>query len=103
MVAEGRILNVQDGSIDMINSALFYDVKEELGKFSAELGRLNEPQLKVVETCPNVIYSLSHWSGKDGQRGACKDPIDCIRGLFLSGIDFSGGRQLVWRGSAFAR
>jgi len=102
MTPESRILGVQDGSIDMINSALFYDTKEEVGKFSASLGRLNEPSLRVVETCPNVIYSLSHWSGKDGQRGACKDPIDCVRGLFLSGIDFMGTDRFTWKGSVFA-
>jgi hypothetical protein len=100
MTPESRILGVQDGSIDMINSALYYDLETELGKFSGKLGRLNEPQLLVLETCPNVIYSLSHWSGKDGQKGACKDPVDCVRGLFLSGVDFGGANAYVWRKSA---
>lgn len=100
MTPESRILGVQDGSIDMINSALFYDKEEELGKFSKKMGRLNEPQLVVVETCPNVIYALSHWSGQDGQRGACKDPVDVVRGLFLSGIDYGGADQFRWRKQA---
>jgi phage terminase large subunit-like protein len=88
MTAESRILGAHDGSIDMINSALFYDLETPLGKFSAALGRLNRPQLQVVETCPNTIWALEHWSGLDGQRGSCKDPIDCIRGAFLSGINY---------------
>jgi hypothetical protein len=77
-----------DGSVDLINSALYYDVETDLGKFSPKLSRLNEPQLQVVETCPNTIYALEHWSGADGQKGACKDPIDCVRGLFLSSVNY---------------
>jgi hypothetical protein len=88
MTAESRILGAHDGSIDMINSALFYDLETPLGKFSAAFGRLNRPQLQVVETCPNTIWALEHWTGLDGQRGACKDPIDCLRGAFLSGINY---------------
>jgi hypothetical protein len=88
MTPESRILGAKDGSIDMINSALFYDGGEELGKFSAKLAGLNEPQLQVVETCPNVIYALEKWSGVDGQKGACKDPVDCLRGCFLSGVNY---------------
>jgi len=97
-VAESRIFGVADGSIDMINSALFYDVETPKGKFSAKLGRLNEPQLLVVETCKNVIYSLSHWSGKDGQKGASKDPIDCLRMMFLSRVEYVPEDAYKWKG-----
>jgi hypothetical protein len=90
MVPESRILGAKDGSIDMINSALYYDVETELGKYSAKLSRMNEPQLQVLDTCPNTIYSLEHWTGRDGQKGACKDFIDCIRGAFLSSVNFVG-------------
>jgi hypothetical protein len=81
MTAESRILGVKDGSIDMINSALYYDVETPIGQFSATLGKLNEPQLQILETCPNTIDALGRWTGKDGQKGACKDPIDDVRGL----------------------
>ncbi len=90
MVSEKRILTSgeNDGSLDMINGALYYDTAIPLGRFSAELGRVNEPRLKVLETCPNVIYALQNWTGEDGAHGACKDPIDVLRGLFLSELDF---------------
>ena len=88
MVPEAKILGTRDGSIDMINSALRYDPEIELGKWDAKRGRLNVPQLQVVETCPNTIYALEHWTGQDGQRGACKDPIDVIRGAFLSRVNY---------------
>ena len=88
MVPESKILGAKDGSIDMINSALFYDVDTELGKFSPSLGRLNQPKLQIVDTCPNTIWALEHWTGEDGQRGACKDPIDVVRGAFLSQVNY---------------
>jgi hypothetical protein len=106
MVAgKGRIISYEqnDGSVDMINSALYYDVETELGKWSAKLGRLNEAQLQIVDTCPNVIWSLEHWTGIDSQRGACKDPIDCIRGLFLTSVNYVGTDQYAWRGGGIPR
>jgi hypothetical protein len=103
MTAESRILGVKDGSIDMINSALYYDVETPIGQFSAALGKLNEPQLQIVETCPNTIDALGRWTGKDSQKGACKDPIDCIRGAFLSSINFVGIDQNSWQGGGIPR
>lgn len=98
MTPESKILGARDGSIDMINSALHYDVETEIGKYSAKLSRLNEPQLLVVDTCPNTIYALEHWTGKDGQKGACKDPIDVVRGAFLSSVNFVGDEMYSFVG-----
>jgi hypothetical protein len=94
MTAEKSILGNNDGSLDMINSALYYDLETPVGSFSGSLARLNEPQLLVTENCPNTIFALKNWTGKDGQHGACKDPIDCLRGLFLSELDFISGEML---------
>ena len=102
----GRIIKQSgssDGSVDLINSALFYDVETEIGKWSKELGRLNEPQLQIVETCPNTIDSLGRWTGDDGQKGACKDPVDCVRGLFLTSVNFVGTNQYVFQGGGIPR
>lgn len=98
MVAEAKILGTRDGSIDMINSALYYDPDIELGKWDAKRGRLNMPQLQVVETCPNTIWALEHWCGTDGQRGACKDPVDIIRGAFLSRCNYVDETMNAWVG-----
>jgi hypothetical protein len=70
-----------DGSLRMINDRLFFDVKRPID-------HTNSPRLFVVETCPNVIYSLKEFTGKDGQHGACKDPIDCLRQFVLSGSEY---------------
>lgn len=103
MTGESKILGARDGSIDMINSALFYDIETEIGKWSASLARLNVPKLQVVETCPNTIYALEHWTGVDGQRGACKDPIDVIRGAFLSGVNYVDETIGVFTGGGIPR
>lgn len=88
MTGEKNIMNANDGSIDMINSALYYDQEVLLGEFSPDLARLNEPQLLVTENCPNTIWGLTNWTNNDGQHGACKDPIDCIRGFYLSELEY---------------
>jgi hypothetical protein len=102
---KGRIIGLEknDGSIDLINSALYYDVECALGKFNAKLGRLNVPQLRVVETCPNVIYALEHFTGQDGQKGACKDPIDVLRGVFLSSVNYVGAEMYNFVGGGIPR
>jgi hypothetical protein len=102
---KGRIIGGEnnDGSIEMINSALFYDIDTEIGKWSAKLGRINEPQLQIVETCPNVIDALSNWTGEDGQKGARKDPIDVIRGMFLSRVNFVGEDMYSFKGGGIPR
>ena len=101
----GRIIGAEnnDGSIDLINSALFYDVDTEIGKFSSKYAKLNEPQLQVVETCPNTIDAMEYWTGEDGQKGARKDPIDCIRGMFLSQVNFQGADMFQWKGGGIPR
>jgi hypothetical protein len=65
----------------MINDRLFYDAKRAID-------HTNQPRMYVVETCPNVRYALKEWTGKDGQHGACKDPIDCVRMLVLGGSEY---------------
>lgn len=70
-----------DGSIRMINGKLFYDV-------TRPVDLTNSPKLFVVETCPNTVYSLREWTGKDGGHGACKDPIDNLRMFVLSGSEY---------------
>lgn len=41
----------------------------------------NEPQLFISARCENLLYSLREWTGEDGDKGACKDPVDCLRYL----------------------
>lgn len=92
--AEKSIFGSENGSIDMLNSKLYYDLDVEIGKFSPQMARLNEPQLLVTENCRNTIFSLSSWTNKDGQHGASKDPIDVCRMIVLNELDFLSDSML---------
>lgn len=61
-----------DERVLIINDLLCYnrEIPLERGK--------NHPKLMVHEDCRNLIYSLREWTGLDGQKGACKDPIDAL-------------------------
>jgi hypothetical protein len=74
-------------ALRLINDALYYN-KEQPIDFN------NQPHLYVVETCPNTIYALKNWTGKDGQHGACKDPIDCLRMMVLCGSGYCDEKML---------
>jgi len=63
-----------DEGVALINDALSYDQNQPVTV-------LNQPKLFVSEECDNLIYSLREWTGADGDKGASKDPIDCLRYL----------------------
>jgi hypothetical protein len=87
--SEAKLFNdSSDGSLRLINDSLYYNRDEPLSS-------VNEPKLFVCDTCPNTIYSLKTWTGMDGQRGASKDPIDCIRMLVLSRSEYVSEEMLA--------
>ena len=47
-----------------------------------------------------MIYALENWTGADGEKGACKDPVDLLRYLFMSECedDGAGGPDASGRG-----
>lgn len=67
----------QAEGVELIKSALYYDPTREIGTGNA-------PKLYISSRCQNLIFALRTFTGKDGQRGACKDPIDCLRYLLLA-------------------
>jgi hypothetical protein len=69
--AAGR--SISEG-VGIINDWLFWKQGEPLSPS-------NRPQLMVSAACENLIYSLREWTGQDGDKGATKDPIDCLRYL----------------------
>ena len=60
--------------LTIINDWLNYDQAEPVDV-------MNEPNLYISRDCGNLIYSLQEWTGRDGERGATKDPIDTLRDL----------------------
>ncbi len=43
-------------------------------------------KLYISEACKNVIFALQYYTGADGQKGACKEAIDCLRYGLESGM-----------------
>ena len=68
-------LRIEEG-VALINDALAHDPGQPLSP-------INEPKLYVSKKCENLIYSLREWTGADGEKGASKDPIDCLRYLMV--------------------
>jgi hypothetical protein len=60
----------------------------------------NSPHLFIAESCRNTIFAMSTWMNVEGQKGACKDPIDCLRMFFLS--EFAEGAPAVAVQAGFA-
>jgi hypothetical protein len=85
---------VEDGSA-MVEDALAWDREKPLSFF-------NEPKLYVARSCVNLIFALKVWTGQDGQKGATKDPIDCLRMGFLKGCEFVPAGRGMAGGSAGA-
>jgi len=52
------------------------------------LSTFNHPNLYICEDCRNIIFALNTWTGNDGQKGACKDPVDVVRYYFLKKLEY---------------
>lgn len=76
-----------------INDALSYDATKPITG-------INEPKLYIVDDLENLIWCLSEHTGMDGDKGASKDPIDCLGMLMTSNLCYVGdGFQAVGGGS----
>ena len=80
-----------DQRTSAINSLLSYDATQPLTP-------LNEPSLYITKDCSNLIYALSEHTGRDGQKGASKDPIDCLGMLLVSSLAYVGHGGFDCRG-----
>jgi hypothetical protein len=73
---------------ETIKDALWFNMDRPLDAV------MNAPQLYVSEACGNLIWALANYTGRDGAKGACKDPIDCLRYLLMSGPMYVGAQAL---------
>jgi len=76
--------------VSLINSMLDYD---------SEKG--TEPMLFISSACPALIFSLTVWTGKDEKKGACKDPIDCLRWIAVAGLEDVGESLMLVEPSGY--
>lgn len=84
--------------IDLINDMLDYDTERPIGEWSPRLGRINEPLMKISRNCPNLIFALKIYTGRDGQKGAVKEFIDVLRYFLLADLHYVGPNAFQWRG-----
>jgi hypothetical protein len=68
---------------------------------NAPVTPLNMPKWYISSNCPNTIWALRTFTGADGQKGACKDPIDCLKGMSKTGIEHVARGQFGAYGGAF--
>ena len=73
--------SISDGVI-LINDALEYNPDKPVDFF-------NRPTLRISTDCQNLLFAMKVYTGNDGQHGACKDFIDCLRMFFLKGVSYS--------------
>jgi len=85
---------VEEG-VDLLQAWFDYDSE-------APLSGLNHPRFRVTESCRNLIYALSTWTGADGEKGATKDPIDCLRYAVKRGLIWDDpGAARSWGGGSY--
>jgi phage terminase large subunit-like protein len=77
-------------SLQFLNDLLAYDVDQPIGPD-------NYPRLLFGANCGNAIAAVQMWTGADGEDGACKDPIDCLRGAAKARLDFVDAKQMTPR------
>lgn len=67
--------------VQLINAALYYNTERPV------VDVVNAPRLYVSDQCANTIFALQTWTGLDGNKGSTKDPVDCLRYVFLKQLE----------------
>ncbi len=70
---------IEDGE-QLINDRLSYDP-------SRPVGVDNSPKLFISDRCENLIWALENYAGT-GQHEPCKDPVDWLRYMLQSGVEY---------------
>ena len=86
-----------DERVLIINDLLCYNRELPMDR------ETNHPKLMVHESCQNLIYSLREWTGHDGQKGACKDPIDALGYLVVMQPKHTNTAELQKQWSKFGK
>ncbi len=64
-----------------INDALDYDP-------ARAMDWMNSPRFYISRECQNTVFSYLTWTGEDGNKGACKDPIDLDCYYWLADLEY---------------
>ena len=87
-------IKIEQG-VAMINDGFSYDMSQDISE-------TNRPKLYLSESCQNLIYAVREWTGQDGDKGATKDPIDCLRYLMVMDPQYQGREAMRgWGGGCY--
>lgn len=76
--------------VEMIN-----DLLDKYNPTEPVAAMLNEPNLYVHESCKNLIWCMHNWTWRDGEKGASKDPIDCVRYAATADLQYHDPKMKV--------
>jgi hypothetical protein len=63
---------------------------------------MNQPHLFVCEDCLQVRWMFENYTGRGGEKGACKDPADLARYMALAKLEHLGeGMVAMKKGRGF--
>ena len=79
----------EEMGLKIIDELLRYDLNKPLAP------GFNAPRLYVSKRAAQVIWALSNYTGRGGESGACKDPVDVVRYGALLDLEYvkPGSRQ----------
>jgi hypothetical protein len=83
---------IEDQGIIVIGDMLSYNSEEKLCPI------FNEPALYVSSDCVQTIWALRNYTRHDGEKAACKDPIDCLRYMATGPNEFADPEMMKTRG-----
>ena len=83
----------EEEGLGAINSLLDFD------RTAPITALVNEPKLYVSRRCANVIWAMQNYTQHDGEKAACKDPIDCLRYMATADLQHTPADQLKGFGS----
>lgn len=87
-------IKIEQG-VAMINDGFSYDMSQDISE-------TNRPKLYISESCQNLTYAVREWTGQDGDKGATKDPIDCLRYLMVMDPEYQGREAMRgWGGGCY--
>jgi hypothetical protein len=82
--------------INLVNDLLFWNREKPLCAVT------NAPKLFVTENCQQVMWMLSNYTGRGGEKGGCKDFADLVRYMALADLQFVGDTTLrSWGGGSY--
>lgn len=72
----------EEEGLSLVNDLLDWNQEKPLAPI------LNAPRLYVCEDAQQVIWALENFTGRGGQKGACKDFADLLRYMALANLEY---------------